>query len=216
VPERPSLPPVGGPPLRPGVPPQPPRGDLPGRGIPRPGASRPVTAPPSVAQPGIPRPPQGGARPPQEPPQRGPSSGPIAGTRFTVSIEGRDVAVARVSPPHLLVDRGSLQLESLGDRHPLVWSGGPASGAVVLERAFDGDTTFYAWRRRAATHDVKAQHAATRDVEVAVLDAAGEVVATMLLHRAWPVRWSGPALDANEASVATESLELVYADLLMR
>jgi phage tail-like protein len=167
-------------------------------------------------QPGIPRPPVRGGRPEPTPPQRGPVTAPVAGTRFTVSIDGRDIAVARVSSPQLLVDRESLQLESLGDRLPSVWSGAPATGAVVLERAFDGDTTFYAWRRRAATHDVKAQHAATLDVQITVLDAAGTEVGALLLQRAWPVRWSGPALDANEPHVALESLELVYADLLMR
>jgi phage tail-like protein len=182
--------------------------DVPGR------PHRPVVRDP-VLQPGIPRPPQRDVAQPQ-PPARGPVTAPVAATRFTVTIDGRELAVARVSAPQLEAERGSLLLESLGDRTPLVWSGRPATGAVVLERAFDGDTTFYAWRRRAATHDLKAQHAATRDVEIAVLDPAGHEVAVLALHRAWPVRWSGPALDANEAHVATESLELVYADLLLR
>lgn len=183
-------------------------------GLGRPGI--PGRASPSIPEPGIPRPPQRGGAPTSPPPERGPVTGPIAGTRFTVSIDGQDVAVARVSSPQLPADRDSLRLESLGDRLPLAWSGAPACGAVVLERAFDGDTTLYAWRRRAATHDVEAQHAATRDVQITVLDAAGAVVATVLLQRAWPVRWSGPALDANDAQVATESLELIYADLLVR
>lgn len=171
---------------------------------------------PSIPEPGIARPPQRGGAPTPPPPERGPVTGPVAGTRFTVSIDGQDLAVARVSSPQLPADRDSLRLESLGDRLPLAWSGAPACGAVVLERAFDGDTTLYAWRRRAATHDVEAQHAATRDVQITVLDAAGAVVATLLLQRAWPVRWSGPVLDANDAQVATESLELIYADLLVR
>jgi phage tail-like protein len=172
--------------------------------------------PPTVPEPGIPRPRQPGGTPAPSLPERGPVAGPIAGTRFTVSIDGRDLAVARVSSPQLPADRDSLQLGSVGDRRPLVWSAAPACGAVVLERAFDGDTTLYAWRRRAATHDVEAQQAATQDVQISVLDAAGAVVATLLLQRAWPVSWAGPALDANEARVATESLELVYADLLVR
>lgn len=167
-------------------------------------------------EPLVPRPPVRGEGPTSAPEDRGPVATPFAGTRFRVTIDGRDIAVARVSAPHLPADRESLRLESPGERQPLVWSGDPAGGAVVLERAFDGDTTFYAWRRSAATHDVEAQHAATRDVHVTVLDDAGAQVATMLLHRSWPVRWTGPALAANEAHVAVESLELVYADLLMR
>jgi phage tail-like protein len=192
VPDRPAPPPT------PGVPGGPPR----------------ATPRDPVPQPGIPRPPTRGVAPP--PPQRGPVTSPVAATRFTVSVDGHELAIARVSAPQLETERDSLQLESLGDRHPLVWSGRPAAGAVVLERAFDGDTTLYAWRRRAATEDVKAQHAATRDVRITVLDPAGSEVATLLLHRAWPVRWSGPALDANTAHIAVESLELVYADLLLR
>lgn len=186
----------------------------PGTGVPG-GRLRPVPRGPGPP-PGIPRPPQRGVAPPPPAAERGPVTAPFSATRFTVSIEDRDIAVARVSAPELTVDRDSLQLESLGDRQPLVWSGGPAAAALVLERAFDGDTTLYAWRRRAATTDVKAQHAATRDVSITILDAAGTEVSVLVLHRAWPVRWSGPALDANEATIATESLELVYADLLLR
>jgi phage tail-like protein len=140
---------------------------------------------------------------------------PTSTARFTVHVDGREISVARVSAPTLAADPASLTARPVPrDPDRVIWSGKPQRGTVVLARAVDGDRTFYDWRRAALAADQRSHEGATRNVEVSILDAAGrEPVLAYRLVSAWPVRWSGPALDALEASVAHEELELVYHDL---
>jgi phage tail-like protein len=140
---------------------------------------------------------------------------PSSTARFTVRVDGKEIAVARVSAPSLASDRGSVTARPV-PREPdrVVWSGKAERGTVVLARAVDRDRTFYEWRRAALSDDERVHLAATRNVEVSVLDAAGrEPVFGYRLASAWPLRWSGPALDALLPSVAHEELELIYHDL---
>jgi phage tail-like protein len=140
---------------------------------------------------------------------------PSSTARFAVHVDGEEIAVAWVSAPTLAADRGSVTARPVPrDPDRVVWTGKPERGTVVLARAVDGDRTFYEWRRAALSSGREVHVAATRDVEVAVLDAAGlKPVFTYRLVSAWPLRWSGPALDALQPSVAVEELELIYHDL---
>ena len=52
------------------------------------------------------------------------------------------------------------------------------------------------------------------NAEIAVLDAAGEVVVQWNLNGVYPVRWTGPSLDATGNQVATETLELAHNGFL--
>jgi phage tail-like protein len=52
------------------------------------------------------------------------------------------------------------------------------------------------------------------NAEIAVLDAAGEVVAQWNLNGAYPVKWTGPTLDATGNQIATETLELAHNGFL--
>jgi len=49
---------------------------------------------------------------------------------------------------------------------------------------------------------------------IAVLDAAGEVVAQWNLRDVCPVKWTGPSLDATGNQIATETLELAHNGFL--
>jgi phage tail-like protein len=52
------------------------------------------------------------------------------------------------------------------------------------------------------------------NAEIAVLDPAGEVVAKWNLDGVYPVKWTGPSLDATGNQVATETLELAHNGFL--
>ena len=51
-------------------------------------------------------------------------------------------------------------------------------------------------------------------VEIAVLDPAGEEVASWTLAGAYPIRWTGPNLDVGSNQGATETLELSHTGFL--
>src|SRR6266508_2266367 len=52
------------------------------------------------------------------------------------------------------------------------------------------------------------------NAEIAVLDPAGEVVAKWNLDAVFPVKWTGPSLDATGNQIAIETLELAHNGFL--
>jgi len=123
---------------------------------------------------------------------------PLLGTsNFRVVIGRFEVAVAQVT---------RLSSETRGEepdrRH--------AFETVVLRRALSRSTDLYDWRRTVA--DGRNDR---RDVSLELLDGpGGRPVNTWRLVGAWPVRWSGPALDALGSEVACEELEIAFDDLV--
>ena len=94
--------------------------------------------------------------------------------------------------------------ESGSERHPNRFA------TVVLRRALTTSTELFDWRRR-----IVAGKDDRRDVTIRLLSApGGETVNAWRLVRAWPNRWSGPALDALTNEIACEELELSFDDLV--
>ena len=117
---------------------------------------------------------------------------------FEVLIGDREVGFAEVSRLS-----SETALRSLDE---------PAQGfeSIVLKRALTTDTELYDWRRA-----IVAGKDDRRDVTIRQLAApGGPVVNTWRLVRAWPCRWSGPAFDAMDASIACEEIELSFDDLV--
>jgi phage tail-like protein len=118
---------------------------------------------------------------------------------FQVLIGDREIGVAEVgrlnseTAPDELADRRVHRLSP-----------------VVLRRALTTSTELYDWRRRIVEGKDD-----RRDVTIRQLSApGGEVVNSWILVRAWPSRWSGPALNALSSDVAIEELELTFDDLV--
>ncbi len=49
-----------------------------------------------------------------------------------------------------------------------------------------------------------------KNMSVLLLDAAGNEVLRWNIVNAWPVRWSGPVLNAEVSGVAIETLEIAH------
>ncbi len=76
--------------------------------------------------------------------------------------------------------------------------------AVVLRRAVSGSARLWDW------YSSSVGERPGEDVVIELCEAAdGVVVARWVLVGARPVRWTGPALDANAEDVAMEEIELV-------
>ena len=115
-------------------------------------------------------------------------------SHFRVLIGREELGFAEVSPLSSEVDPES----------------GEQFAHVVLRRALSHDTTLFDWRR--AIVDGKNDR---RSVTIHQLERAGGRIAnSWRLVRAWPCRWSGPALSALESGVAFEEVELSYDDLV--
>lgn len=125
--------------------------------------------------------------------------------------EHEDAALLGTSDFRVLIGR-----EELGfcEVSPLSSEVDPESGEqfahAVLRRALTNDTTLFDWRR--AIVDGRRDR---RTVTIHQLERAGGRIAnSWRLVRAWPCRWSGPALNALESGIAFEEIELAFDDLV--
>jgi phage tail-like protein len=81
---------------------------------------------------------------------------------------------------------------------------------VVLRRALTRSAELYDWRRRIVDGSDD-----RREVTIHQLAAPeGEIANSWRLVGAWPCRWSGPAFDALDSSIAYEELELAFDDVV--
>lgn len=80
---------------------------------------------------------------------------------------------------------------------------------IKLTRAIDTSTgAVMAWLA-----SIQAKAVGTT-AQITVLDSTGDVVFAWNLIGVFPVKWTGPTLDAGAKSVATETLELVHNGFL--
>jgi phage tail-like protein len=81
---------------------------------------------------------------------------------------------------------------------------------VVLRRALTRDTTLFDWRRAVADGARDRRTVTIHQLE----RPGGRIANSWRLVRAWPCRWSGPALNALESGIAFEEVELAFDDLV--
>lgn len=79
------------------------------------------------------------------------------------------------------------------------------SPLLELTRGVTDDLTLWTW-----LHDWVAGDVDPQDVRVCLLDGQSTPVRGWVCREATPVRWTGPTLVAERATVATETLELAH------
>jgi phage tail-like protein len=81
---------------------------------------------------------------------------------------------------------------------------------VVLRRALTRSSELYDWRRRIVDGDDDRRVVTIHQLQ----NPGGRIANSWSLVGAWPCRWSGPAFNALDSSVAYEELELAFDDLV--
>jgi len=76
---------------------------------------------------------------------------------------------------------------------------------LVLKRGLTEVQTLWLWHR-----DVRRGIVNRRNLSILLLDATREIVAGWNVAQAYPVRWVGPEMRAEAATVAVETVELVH------
>jgi len=77
--------------------------------------------------------------------------------------------------------------------------------SLVLKNGITDSTTLWAWYQ-----DVMRGKFERKQLDVVLLDEAGEEKRRWKFKRAYPVKWNGPGLKATSSEVALESLELAH------
>jgi phage tail-like protein len=81
---------------------------------------------------------------------------------------------------------------------------------VILRRALTHSTELYDWRRRIVDGDEDRRVVTIHQLE----SPGGRIANSWNLVGAWPCRWSGPAFNALDSSLAYEELELAFDELV--
>ncbi len=134
---------------------------------------------------------------------------PLLGHRFLVECEGILVAgFQEVSGLELTLE---VEEVSEGGSNDLVYRlpKGVKAGTLVLKRGLC-QAELWEWFREVQKALSFRRPLTTRTLYLVILDSAGEEALRLALNGAYPVKWIGPELKAETASVALESLELAY------
>jgi|SRR6266550_1027014 len=76
---------------------------------------------------------------------------------------------------------------------------------IVLKRGLTDDKQLYDWHRKAVKGQLERKNGS-----IVLLDRAGQEIARWNFIRAWPSKWTGPALTAEGNDIAIETLELAH------
>jgi phage tail-like protein len=85
------------------------------------------------------------------------------------------------------------------------WPGEVTYPDLVLTRPLTSDLTLWEWMQQSFSGA-----AAKKSITVILLDSQSNPVITWQFKNAFPVRWSGPVLNALTNDVAMETLEIAH------
>jgi phage tail-like protein len=91
---------------------------------------------------------------------------------------------------------------------PLKLAGPTKYANITLRRGVTDDRDLYTWHLEAAAGNVQRKNGS-----IVVRDRQGKETARWNFFDAWPVRWAGPALNAEGNDVAIEEFELAVERL---
>jgi phage tail-like protein len=136
------------------------------------------------------------------------------GFRFRVFIEG--ITVDRINDAFTKISGLTSESEDIPFMHgtdPYVYlaPGRSKFQAVEFERVYNGIDSFYRWRREIETGTFDDEQRVV--VRVEVLNSKSEVLRTMVLVNAWPIKWEMPDLDAGTSGPAIEKFSLVCKEI---
>jgi phage tail-like protein len=130
-----------------------------------------------------------------------------ASFRFSVEIEGfGPVAFSECTLPPLEVEVHE-QKEGGYNAGTHLLPGRVRAGRVTLKRGLVEASKLLKWYEAVMTGKIKD---AQRSVSIILWDSTSRPVMRLDFERAYPVKWSGPTLNAGENTVAVETLELAY------
>lgn len=137
---------------------------------------------------------------------------PYAGFRFLVEIDSLVVAgFSEVSG--LELEMGTEEYQEGGVNHFTHRLPGRFSHpSLVLKRGLSTSRELWDWIQT-TVQNVENGTVTRRNVRVVVLDSEGGEARGWEFLRAYPVKWTGPELGADQTGVSIETLELVHEGL---
>ena len=143
-----------------------------------------------------------------------PTDSHYGGFRFRVFVEG--ITADRINDAFTKISGLTSESEDIPFMHgtdPYVYlaPGRSKFQPVEFERIYNGIDSFYKWRREIETGTFDDEQRVS--VRVEVLNSKAEVVRTMRLVDAWPIKWEMPDLDAGASGPAIEKFSLACKEI---
>ena len=127
--------------------------------------------------------------------------------RFMVAIDGINVAAfSECNLPNLQVETEEIK-EGGQNAYTHKLAVRVNAGTVTLRSGIGRNDALLKWYLQVLKGDMKN---ATRTVTVVIFDSLGKLVTTWTFQRAYPVKWTGPALKSGESAVAIEEIEFAH------
>lgn len=133
--------------------------------------------------------------------------------RVVIQVQGRDIgssinqAWTKVSG--IVSESEPIEYMHGTDRNVLKAPGRTKFSDVELERVYLGSDAFYDWRRR-----IEGGALELGTVTIEILDRTlSNVVRRITCHKAWPMKWEMPDLDASASQPLLEKITLAVADV---
>ncbi len=135
----------------------------------------------------------------------GKRSDPLMGFRFIVEIDG--IAVARASEVSGIQVEIETETYEEGGVNDFVYQLPKRARyqPIVLKRGLAEGDEFWQWHQDCVNGSVKRKNGS-----IILLDTEGQEKWRWNFVQAFPVKWTGPDLKAENASVAFESIELAH------
>jgi phage tail-like protein len=132
---------------------------------------------------------------------------PYGSNNFRVEIDGITLSdfmeVSGIEAAVTVVDYREGTDKALGARK---LPGATVYNNIVLKRGMTSDLSLWTWMKQGLDGAVQ-----RKNMSVVLLDASGNEVLRWNIVNAWPVKWSGPSLNAEASNdIAIETIEITH------
>ncbi|NUS11774.1 MAG: phage tail protein [Streptomyces sp.] len=91
--------------------------------------------------------------------------------------------------------------------------GARLAGEITITRGIDKSSEFTKWIKE--TLNKGAVNTARQNLTIEIKDSEGSTVRRIQLMQGWASKWEGPALNAGQSSAATESVTIVFEEIVV-
>jgi phage tail-like protein len=142
-----------------------------------------------------------------------PVAQPTTIMHFRLTLAGREMAGLFSACSGLESETAVIEEKAVDDQgRPVVRKvAGPTKWAnITLRRGIDQNLDLWQWREDVVR---RGPDKARVDGQIELLDYEGNVITTYRFKKAWPVKYSGAALNAGAGDVAVETIEICHEGL---
>ncbi|GAA3189017.1 MULTISPECIES: phage tail protein [Streptomyces] len=91
--------------------------------------------------------------------------------------------------------------------------GGRQAGEITITRGLDQSSEFTNWIKETLNNG--AVNTARQNLTIEIKDTEGNTVRRIQLMQGWASKWEGPSLQAGESSAATETVTIVFEEIVV-